>query len=135
MSNGPGDNGEGGFIAPSPAASSQPPTTSSTSSLLPKQRTQPLRPGSMKETDVISHIDQSILTINRRHAKKFSSLYESYGDQDQGQQGQLAPESDSDRGYESFTEVAKDIEGLVDLVWVTGTRMFLLSSIFPCCLS
>jgi hypothetical protein len=54
-----------------------------------------------------------ILTINRRHAKKFSSAFD-----DQAQ-----PESE--KGYESFKEVAKDIEVLVDILWVTGTRMFI----------
>lgn len=27
------------------------------------------------------------------------------------------------KGYHSFKEVAKDIDALVDLVWVSGTRM------------
>lgn len=60
------------------------------------------------------------MTINRRHAKKFSSAYE-----DPSQPG-----SQTERGYESFGEVVKDIEGLVDVLWVSGTRMFNLALLF-----
>lgn len=72
----------------------------------------------MKETTVINHLDKSILAVNRRHAKKFSSAYEGVEAQNQAQgQG-------SERGYESFKEMVRDVEGLVDVVWVSGTRMF-----------
>lgn len=76
----------------------------------------------MKETTVINHLDKSILAVNRRHAKKFSSAYEGADAQAQaqGQQGQ-----ESEKGYESFKELVRDVEGLVDVVWVIGTRMFL----------
>lgn len=75
----------------------------------------------MKETTVINHLDKSILAVNRRHAKKFSSAYEGADaqGQGQGQQGQ-----GSERGYESFKELVRDVEGLVDVIWVSGTRMF-----------
>jgi hypothetical protein len=66
----------------------------------------------MKETTVINHVDKTLLMINRRHAKKFSSAFD-----DQNQQ-------ESERGYESFKEVVKDIEGVVDVLWVSGTRMY-----------
>ena len=84
----------------------------------------PLKAGSMKETTVINHLDKSILAVNRRHAKKFSSAYEGADAQAQAQaQGQQGQESE--RGYESFKELVRDVEGLVDVVWVSGTRMFL----------
>lgn len=51
-----------------------------------------------------------ILLINSRRARKFSR--EAMG------------EGDSESGYEEFGEVAGDLEGVVDLVWVSGTRMF-----------
>ncbi|RJE19697.1 hypothetical protein PHISCL_07972 [Aspergillus sclerotialis] len=105
-------NGAGGFIPPpsaSPASSSSASTV--TPSHLPRQRSHPLRAGSMKETTLINHVDKTILAINRRHAKKFSSRYEA---QDQDQQS-------SERGYENFKEVVRDIEPVVDLVWVSGT--------------
>lgn len=55
------------------------------------------------------------MTVNRRHAKKFSSAI---GEQD-------IPEAE--RGYESFKEVVKDLEAIVDVIWVSGTRMFFSS--------
>ncbi|KAH8431171.1 general transcription factor IIH subunit TFB6 family [Aspergillus melleus] len=101
----------GGFMQPS-LPSPAPSSSTATPSILPKQRSHPLRPGSTKETTVINHVDRVILTINRRHAKKFSSAYE---DPTQSGSAQL------ERGYEGFQEVAKDIEGLVDVLWVSGT--------------
>ncbi|KAI9043521.1 general transcription factor IIH subunit TFB6 family [Aspergillus affinis] len=101
----------GGFMQPS-LPSPAPSSSTATPSILPKQRSHPLRPGSTKETTVINHVDRVILTINRRHAKKFSSAYE-----DPSQPASVQ----SERGYESFQEVAKGIEGLVDVLWVSGT--------------
>ncbi|PGH06243.1 ribosomal RNA-processing protein 7 [Blastomyces parvus] len=102
--------GGGGFIPaslPSPPASSVY-STSTVAPNLPQQRKQALRPGSAKETTVINFVDSHILAINRRHAKKFSSAF-------------AADESEADRGYENFREVAKDIEAIVDVLWVSGT--------------
>ena len=76
----------------------------------------------MKETAVINHLDKSILGINRRHAKKFSSTYG--GGAPDGGEG----EGQGERGYESFKEMVRDIESLVDVVWVSGTRTFPSSS-------
>ncbi|KAL4930542.1 general transcription factor IIH subunit TFB6 family [Aspergillus undulatus] len=123
----------GGFMQPplSPAPS----TSTVTPSVLPQQRTHPLRGGSMKETVVINHVDKKILAINRRHAKKFSSVFEK-GSQLQPQAraqngsgsanaiglGDGAQDQDaSERGYESFREVVKDVESIVDVLWVSGT--------------
>ncbi|KAL1999506.1 hypothetical protein VTN02DRAFT_4424 [Thermoascus thermophilus] len=114
-SDGPaGGEAPGGFIQPSlpsPAPSSTWSASTATPSILPRQRTHPLRPGSMKETTLINHIDKSILKVNRRHAKKFGSRL---GTQDEA-------EAATERGYESFKEVVKDIENIVDVVWVSGT--------------
>ena len=109
----------GGFFEPclpSPAPSSTMSTSTTTLSTLPRQRARPLKSGSMKETAVISHIDNRFLKINRRHAKKFSSAIG----------GQDKPE---DRGYESFKEVVKDLEAIIDIVWVSGTRMLFFASL------
>lgn len=106
----------GGFIPPvSPTPSS---TSTATPSALPKQRSHPLRPGSLKESTLINHLDKTLLSINRRHAKKFSSRYE--GGQTEVEAGER---EGSERGYESFAEVVGDVEPVVDLVWVSGTRM------------
>ncbi|KAL1848792.1 hypothetical protein Plec18170_007803 [Paecilomyces lecythidis] len=102
----------GGFIHPSSLTSPAPSsfsTSTATPSSLPRQRTHPLKPGSIKETALINHIDKSIMMVNRRHAKKFSSAI---GEQD-------IPAAE--RGYESFKEVVKDLEAIIDIVWVSGT--------------
>ncbi|KJF60899.1 ribosomal RNA-processing protein 7 [Coccidioides immitis RS] len=100
---------QGGFFPsslPSPAPSSAL-SSATISHSLPQQRHHPLKPGSSKETAVINYVDSHILAINRRHAKKFSSSF--------------SGEKDEDRGYERFREVAKDIEGIADVLWVSGT--------------
>ncbi|PWY62785.1 hypothetical protein BO83DRAFT_383211 [Aspergillus eucalypticola CBS 122712] len=130
-----GERGGGGFLPPT---------------LLPKPRTHPLRAGSAKEATVINHIDTTLLRISRRHAKKFSSAYYKPDDDDDAGFNSNAtgysPESFEARrggndggegevqGYESFKEVARDLEGLVDVLWVSGTRKYpsLSHSILPC---
>ncbi|PYH42198.1 general transcription factor IIH subunit TFB6 family [Aspergillus saccharolyticus JOP 1030-1] len=120
--------GGGGFIPPAAAHLPSPaPTTSTvTPSLLPKPRAHPLRPGSAKEATVLEYIDKKLLSISRRHAKKFSGAF--IGDNggggmssSSGSPQRTAQESESEKGYESFKEVAKDFEGLVDVLWVSGT--------------
>ncbi|KAL4753385.1 hypothetical protein BDW72DRAFT_168911 [Aspergillus terricola var. indicus] len=120
--------GGGGFmqpLAPSPAPSA----STVTPSVLPKQRTHPIRPGSMKEATVINHVDKTILAINRRHAKKFSIVLEQQPTQQNGNEtnpksalnGEREAGREKERGYESFKEVVKDIESVVDVLWVSGT--------------
>jgi Subunit 11 of the general transcription factor TFIIH len=70
----------------------------------------------MKETALVNYIDKQLLRVSRRHAKKFSRAI--------GQQEQ----TEDDRGYESFREVVKDLEAIIDVVWVSGTRMRLVTS-------
>ncbi|KAG5289922.1 DMC1-like protein [Histoplasma ohiense] len=102
--------GGGGFIPsslPCPPASSVNSNSTVTPSL-PQQRKQSLRPGSAKEMTVINFVDSHIIAIHRRHAKKFSSAF-------------AEDECEADRGYENFREVAKDMETIVDVLWVSGT--------------
>ncbi|KAK2787462.1 hypothetical protein FQN52_007180 [Onygenales sp. PD_12] len=109
----------GGFIPPSPSPAPSSSTTTTTTTLtprLPQQRKHPLRPGSAKETAVINFVDSHILAINRRHAKKFSSAFADENDDDGGGGG-----GGGGRGYESFKEVARDVEAIVDVLWVSGT--------------
>lgn len=79
----------------------------------------PLKPGGVKESSLINHVDGKILRINRRHAKKLSSVIDDQND---------AEDKDKDeeqaKGYESFKEVVKDIEEVIDVVWVSGTREY-----------
>lgn len=119
----PGEGG--GFL--NPTLSSPAPSTATnaishsttTPSHLPRQRMHPLKSGGVKESSLINYVDGKILRINRRHAKKFSSVIEDQKDADGGDEDKDEEET---KGYESFKEVAKDIEEVIDVVWVSGTR-------------
>lgn len=113
----------GGFIPPTLPS---PPPSSITSpsqnpSTLPQPRAHPLKPGSAKESSFISFVDQGILNVTRRYAKRFSAQLED-------RPGEKRADADAaGRGYEDFGEVARELEELVDVVWVSGTRTFLCS--------
>jgi len=105
--------GPGGFLQPtlpSPPPSSA--TSASTaSSALPRPRNTPLKPGSGKESSFIDYVDNKLLGVSRRYEKRYNANFE-----DQTTSGI------EERGYESFGQVAKDLENVVDVVWVSGTR-------------
>lgn len=99
---------------PTPPASSV--AASQHASPLPLPRRRPLPPGGTKETSLISYLDHGLNRIqkrvdNRATHRKTPALV--------GQE----------EGYRAFWEVAKDLDGLVDVVWVSGSRM---SSPNPC---
>lgn len=96
----------GGFIysLPSPAPSNL--STTSTNSSLPHPRARPLRPGSEKEDTTRRYIDQALLSIARRYMRKFQP-----------------PEADKIVGYTSMSDVARDLSSVVDVLWISGTRM------------
>jgi hypothetical protein len=97
----------GGFIRNdllTPPASS---AASTVAAPLPQPRRNPLKHGGAKEASLISYLDQNIVATKRRWAKR------AFRDEDAGDV----------KGYHKFKEAAKDIDGLVDLVWVSGTRM------------
>ena len=73
--------------------------------VLPTTRVHQLKPGSQKEISLINYLDDQILQINRRYAKKFSEAG-----------------SGSDAGYKNFDEVVYDVNPLFDVVWTSGTR-------------
>lgn len=104
----------GGFlppVLPSPPIFTV--SSPSTNTLLPHPRSNPLKPGSAKETNFIDYVDQKLLGISRRYEKRFNA--------------NLEDERSSDlegRGYEDFGEVAKDLEVLADVIWISGTRWF-----------
>lgn len=117
------DAGPGGFERPplpSPPASVASGTAAG--SLLPAQRSRPIPAGSSKESNLIAYVDRMVMSINRRHAKKFSAAFS----QDFEVVRECGPEENSEAsegaGYEGFEEVARDIERLVDVLWVSGTR-------------
>lgn len=70
-------------------------------------RVHPLRPGSQKEIALINYLDDKILRITRRYAKKFSNE---------------PSDADDASGYTNYDEVVADIDSLVDVVWISGTR-------------
>lgn len=105
----------GGFlqpIVPSPPSS----TVSSPSAIsnLPRPRSRPLKAGGAKESSFIDYVDQKLLGVSRRYEKRFNGIME-----------EDEPSSDIEgRGYEEFGSVAKDLESLADLIWLSGTRWF-----------
>ena len=99
----------GGFLPPSlpsPAPSSY--SSSSTASNLPHPRSNPLRSGSAKEDAARRYLEARLLNVSRRYAKKFQPM----------------EEGDDFKGYVSMSEVAKDLGKIIDVVWLSGTRMF-----------
>lgn len=97
-----------GLPSPSPSLTS---TQSSNTLLspskdLPLSRTRPLKPGSQKEISLINYIDSKLLRITRRYAMKFSSD---------------SNETDDAKGYLSFDEIVEDLDGIFNVVWISGT--------------
>lgn len=116
------DHQPGGFISP-PLPSPPPSSITSprqTPSTLPHPRAHPLKSGSAKESALINFVDQRILHVTRRYAKRFSAQLDN-DDDGPGAERAHAPDA-AGRGYEDFSEVAQDLAELVDVVWVSGTR-------------
>lgn len=90
----------------SPAPSNA--SNSSTVSNLPHPRSHPLRAGSAKEDAARRYVEGRLLHVSRRYAKKFQPLREN--------------ETEALKGYESMSEVARDLGEVVDVVWLSGTR-------------
>ncbi|KAF2017523.1 hypothetical protein BU24DRAFT_152057 [Aaosphaeria arxii CBS 175.79] len=97
-------NGEG--ILTPPASSV---TTSHHPSPLPQPRRHPLKPGGNKEGEVIGYLDRGLNDVQKRVDNRTKEWNQSSG------------RSSDLRGYSSFTGVEKDLEGLIDVVWVTGS--------------
>jgi len=69
-----------------------------------------LKSASAKETAFINFVDHGIQQVTKRYAMK-------HGNEE-------GDNNDDIGGYGSFREAARDIEKLVDVVWVSGTREF-----------
>ncbi|KIW94255.1 uncharacterized protein Z519_05571 [Cladophialophora bantiana CBS 173.52] len=93
---------------PASAASHVPSTASigTRTSALPTPRLHRLQPGSQKEIALINYLDDRILKITRRYAKKFSHE---------------GPEKDDTPGYTTYDQFVVDVDPLVDVVWISGT--------------
>jgi hypothetical protein len=105
----------GGFIL-SPPPSSILSSQTATSSALPRPRASPLRPGGSKESAFIRYVDEHILTLQRRFAKRTTPA--ANGDEIERD---AAAVWDDVRGYKSMREACKDVEDLLSVVWVSGT--------------
>ena len=104
----------GGFLRsslPSPPASSVS-SPSAARPILLQPRSRPLRSGSSKESDFINHVERKLLAISRRYENRFSAT--------------LSEEANPDvkgRGYTNIGEEVQDLDPVVDLIWISGTRM------------
>lgn len=107
--------GSGGFLPPS-LPSPSPSTTSSqrnsSTNTLPHPRSHPLVAGSKKEDAARRYVENKLLQISRRFVKKFSVLP---GEEDASEKLEV-------KGYANFAEVAKDLNEIVDVLWLSGTR-------------
>ncbi|KAI1814420.1 hypothetical protein GGS20DRAFT_411812 [Poronia punctata] len=97
----------GGFIPPRNPLPSPAPTTASSQAAasLPHPRSKPLVPGSRKEDYVRDYVSRSLMHISRQYILKFG----------------ISDPADTDTGYESMEEVCRDLEEVIDVVWVSGT--------------
>lgn len=101
--------GPGGFIPPQSLPSPAPSSFSARSSAansLPHPRGQPLRSGSAKEDKVRRFVEERLLHISRRFVKRFG----------------IPEPGDEVVGYKSLGELNKDLEGVVNVLWLSGTR-------------
>lgn len=110
----------GGFSVrpslPSPAPST---ASSRAAARLPRPRSKPLLPGSRKEDYARDYVSQRMMHISRRWVKKHA----------------IPDPADIVKGYESMDEVCADMEEVVDVLWFSGTRAFLLPFCPPLCVS
>lgn len=97
---------------PTPPASSA--ASSQHASPLPQPRRHPLKPGGSKESDLIRYLDHSVNKVQKRVDNRVTNRHDK---QTVGK----------DEGYHAFWEVAADLDGLIDVVWVSGSRTLRLS--------
>jgi len=92
---------------PTPPASNAP---SQHPSPLPQPRKHPLKPGGSRESDLIRYLDHGVNSIQKRVDNRMTNR-------------KLKPAPGEEEGYKAFWEVAKHLDGLIDVVWVSGSRM------------
>ena len=100
----------GGFLPPSGLLSPTPSTASSARTAagagLPHPRATALHPGSSKEDMVRRYVEERLLNTSRRYVKKF---------------GEPSPD-DNVVGFTNFAEVCRELDGVVNVLWLSGTR-------------
>ncbi|CCF31737.1 meiotic recombination protein DMC1 [Colletotrichum higginsianum] len=94
-------------LFPSQTLPSPAPSTASvrSSATLPHPRARSLRPGSNKEETVRRYVEERLAVVNRRYVKK-------HGNPEPG---------DQVVGYKTFAELCKDLHGVIDVLWLSGT--------------
>ncbi|OAL47206.1 hypothetical protein IQ07DRAFT_476895, partial [Pyrenochaeta sp. DS3sAY3a] len=75
---------------------------------LPRPRMHPLKPGGQRESELIRYLDHGIKRVQKRVDNRVTNQ-------------QTKPTTGEDQGYGAFWEVAKDVDSLVDVVWVSGS--------------
>ncbi len=104
----PADPGPGGFLPVHPLPSPAPRSPSSRAAAsLPHPRGHALRPGSNQEDMVRRYADQQLMNVTRRYVKKFG----------------IPEPGDDVVGYKTFGELCRDVDGIVNVLWLSGTRM------------
>ncbi|WPH05007.1 Hypothetical protein R9X50_00790500 [Acrodontium crateriforme] len=105
----------GGFILSPPASIIS--TAATANNALPHPRNSPLRAGGSKESAFRRYVDQQILHIQRRFAKRTSPSGNGLSDIDRDK----ADTWGDVPGYHTMAEACKEIEALVDVIWISGT--------------
>ncbi|KAL1640881.1 hypothetical protein SLS58_006496 [Diplodia intermedia] len=112
-----GGGAGGGFFPPDDAAVIATPPTSSVASAsasaaasrLPHPRSKPLRTGGPKESAFIRYADERVRQMRRRYAKR------------EGGGGGGGGGDNDVKGYAGLKEACREVDQLVDVVWVSGT--------------
>jgi hypothetical protein len=104
------DHEEGGFVRPVLTPPRSLASSATTKANLPHPRTTPLKSGSSKESMFIRFLDENITRIQRRHTLR----------------GNKQHQNETNSGFTSFVQVAKELDTLLNLVWISGTRTCLL---------
>nr|POE79429.1 hypothetical protein CFP56_07494 [Quercus suber] len=113
----------GGFLLSPPPSSVA--SSSVATAVLPQPRHIPLRPGGSKESTLIRYLDQHVLHIQRRFAKRTTPS--TSGDPEAAIALPIKADTFSDvEGYASMREACKDVSELVDLVWISGTTRLIV---------
>ena len=97
--------GPGGFLIPSLPSPSPSSTSTQVGPGLPQPRAHALRAGSVKEDKVRKYVEARILHISRRYVKKFG----------------VPDPSDEVTGYKTMGELCKDLDAVIDVLWLSGT--------------
>ncbi|KAF2627643.1 hypothetical protein BU25DRAFT_410784 [Macroventuria anomochaeta] len=75
---------------------------------LPQPRKHPLQPGGTKESELIRYLDHGVNQIQKRVDNRVTNR-------------KTPALLGQEEGYRAFWEVAKDLDDLVDVVWVSGS--------------